>query len=259
MELARLQEEAGFADSEYLPHAGAREVSQTIFNKYARPRHNWDWRQFAARQLGDVSGKDLLDYGCGIGQEASCFAKLGANVTAIDISEVGVRITRERAEFNGLSDRVHAHVMDATATDFPDASFHLAHGLGILHHVGVREGLAEIHRVLKPGGRAVFLEPLGNVRTVERCKGWLHRRLVNRLDLIRVNDSEENLRYKDITAAAAPFSSFRIYPFRLLFRVRKLFIPRRLYPLVMWGDYWTLKMVPVLRPLAGAAVIEVTK
>jgi SAM-dependent methyltransferase len=259
MDTATLQEEAAFADREYSPHADTLQLPESLFARYARPRQWWDWRQFAAKLLGNVRGRTLLDYGCGMGEEAVCFARLGADVTAIDVSPVGVRLTHDRAAVHGVAHRVNALVMDATATAFPDDSFDLVHGLGILHHVGLRAGLAEVRRVLKPGGTGVFLEPMGNVKVVERCKRWLHRRLVDRLALVRVNDQEENLRLRDINACADLFSDLRVYPYRLLHRVRKLIAPRFLHGWLERVDYYVLRAAPFLRRLAGAAVICVRK
>jgi SAM-dependent methyltransferase len=259
MDVSILSEEAAFADREYAPHAGSLKLCERMIRKYARPRRRSDWREFSALLLGDLADRSLLDFGCGMGEEAICFAKLGARVTAIDASPVGIQITRERAAYNGVSERVTAEVMDATATRFPDNSFDLVHGLGILHHVGLRQGLMETRRLLKPGGVGVFLEPMGNVAFVERCKNWMHGRLVNWRHLVKVNDSEENLRLPDILACADQFSSLRTYPYRLLYRIRKLLFPKVLHPLIERWDYFLLKLAPPLKRLAGAVVIQVRK
>src|SRR5690606_33263595 len=108
------------------------------------------------------------DFGCGMGEEAVYFARLGAHVTAIDISEVGVEITRRRAAHNGLAGRIDARVMRADPTELPSASFDVVHGLGILHHLDdLEQALREVARLLKPDGMAIFLEPLGNSPMVE--------------------------------------------------------------------------------------------
>jgi SAM-dependent methyltransferase len=255
-----VQSEAAFADSEYAPHRKELDISQRMFRKYAEPREWWDWRQFAAHLLGDLNGKSLLDYGCGMGEESIYFAKLGcASVTAIDVSQVGIEITRERAAYNGLGDRVVAQVTDATNTACPENSFDLVHGLGILHHVGLQAGLLEVKRVLKPGGIAVFLEPMGNIRIIERLKNWLHNRLRSKLDLIKVTEDEENLKLKEILDCAAQFSYLWTYPYRLTYRVRRLFCPKSLHPHLERFDYYLLKVFPCLKVFAGAVVIHLQK
>jgi len=51
--------------------------------------------------------------------------------------------------------------MNAEALDLPDGTFDRVLGHGILHHLDLSRALAEVRRVLKPTGRAVFVEPLG--------------------------------------------------------------------------------------------------
>ncbi len=255
--LEQLREEAEFADSAYAPWAGQTKISPWMLAKYEQPQQMWDWRQRAAGLLGDVRGKAVLDYGCGQGEEAAYFAVLGAKVTAIDISEVGIRIGRERAAANRLD--IDFHVMSCTSTNFSDASFDLVHGLGILHHVGLAEGLAEVHRLLRPGGKAVFLEPLGSSPIVEAMKRRIHSAVGERLQLMPVTSGEENLKLPDIQREIAKWTEAQIYPYRLTHRARKLFLPRRLWDWSLRVDHVLLSAVPRLRHFAGAAVIYVRK
>ncbi|HEX4591806.1 MAG TPA: class I SAM-dependent methyltransferase [Gemmataceae bacterium] len=254
-----LQAEAAFADGEYAPQRHALAISPRMYRKYAEPRYCWDWREFSAQLLGNVAEKALLDYGCGMGEEAVYFAKLGATVTAIDASQVGIDITRQRAAFNGQADRVQAFVMDATHCTFPDNSFDLIHGLGILHHIGLQEGLGQVHRLLKPGGVAVFLEPMGNIRFIENCKRWLHARLERDLDLVKVTEYEENLKLRDIPSCAHQFSVVRAYPYHLSYRARRLICPKVFHSLLERVDYQLLRIGPFLKPFAGAVVIHLRK
>jgi 2-polyprenyl-3-methyl-5-hydroxy-6-metoxy-1,4-benzoquinol methylase len=106
--------------------------------------------------LRPVNGQRLLDLGCGMGKESAYFAKLGASVVAIDISPVGIELTRKRAAHNGVTDRVEAIIMRADQPAFPSGSFGVVHGFGILHHIGLDKGLREVKRLLKPGGRGCF-------------------------------------------------------------------------------------------------------
>lgn len=253
----RLLEEAEFADSEYAAMLGDTHISTRMFEKYRNPLQMWDWRQKAACLLGEIRGKALLDYGCGQGEESAYFAALGAVVTAIDISEVGIRVGRERASSNNL--RVDFRVMSCTPTELPNDSFDIVHGMGILHHVGLAEGLSEIHRLLKPGGIAIFLEPLGSSPTIERIKGRLHAVLGRRLGLIPVTSGEENLRLADIRQEVVGWAYRQIYPYRLTYRARKLFLPKRLWDWSLRLDYKLLAGLPPLRHFAGAAVIHLRK
>src|SRR5262249_28121960 len=146
--------------------------------------------------------------------------KLGAKVTAIDISPIGIDIVKRRAAFNGVA--IDAQIM-ACPTTFADESFDVIHGLGILHHVGVDTAMNDVKRLLKTGGVACFLEPVGDVRFLEYLKRKLHKKLVGKLDLIRVNDLEENLRWAQLEPWKREFAECKLIPYHLLFRVRKFF------------------------------------
>src|SRR5579863_9380889 len=154
----QLKQEAAFADADYSLFADQLTVNKTFLEKYANPRHDWDWRQYAANQLGDIQGNKVLDYGCGQGEESLYLAMMGADVTAVDISPVGVEPANKRAKFNQVDARLKAYVMRCDPTSFPDESFDAVHGFGILHHVGLQTGLREIKRLLKPGGKGIFFE-----------------------------------------------------------------------------------------------------
>ena len=255
-----LREEAEFADEEYSASIGiVDQVNPVMFAKYAHPHELWDWRQKAASLLGDISEKSLLDYGCGQGEEAVYFAKLGARVTAIDISPVGVSMAMQRARANGLEGHLKAFVMNATPTQFPSESFDLVHGMGILHHVGLDNGLNEVFRVLKPGGRAVFLEPFGSNRLVEASKHRIHKLLGSRRGFRPVTSGEANLTMHAVRQSCRIFRRVEIYPYHIVHRVRKLVLPRSLYTAALRFDYQLLRYCPPLRHFAGAAVIHLQR
>jgi len=251
-----LREEADFANQDYAPYADKLDVDPSMFRRYQLPTDVSDWRQMSALLLGDIAGKELLDFGCGMGEESIYLAKLGARVTGIDISEVGVASLRKRAAHNGLD--VRAFEMRADPTSFADNTFDVVHGLGILHHVGIEAGLGEVRRVLKPGGIGVFLEPMGNSRVIESIKTFLmkHARFLGNFD--HVTDHEHNLTWKEIHSATRPFSETTLYPYHLLYRLKRFF-PKALLPAVRRIDASALMLVPPLRHFAGGVAIRVRK
>jgi 2-polyprenyl-3-methyl-5-hydroxy-6-metoxy-1,4-benzoquinol methylase len=247
-----LRDEARFADAMYGVHADELRINPVMFGKYACPKDRWDWRQLAAMLMGGVRDRSLLDFGCGMGEEAIYFARLGARVTAIDISEVGIEITRQRAHHNAVTDRVDARVMRVDPTTLPSGSFDLVHGLGILHHLpDLGESLREVKRLLRPGGKAVFLEPLGSCAVIESIKGWL----LERLDKNATTDHEENLRLEDLRRHAGLFASMEIHPYHLLYRVKRFF-PQGTRDFLRRVDHRVLTRFPRLDHYAGAAVIQ---
>lgn len=104
--------------------------------------------------LGDVAGRHVLDYGCGTGGTTAHLLERGARVTGFDISVARLLDARQRAPQAGLLSCA------AEMLPFPDATFDALLGKQILHHLDLHVAIPEIARVLRPGGRAVFLEPL---------------------------------------------------------------------------------------------------
>lgn len=256
-----LKDEADFANADYAKHANNLEIDPEMWEAYSNPHELWDWRQMSVMQLGDLEGKELLDYGCGMGEESIYFAKLGANVTSIDIAEVGIEVLRRRAKHHGLTN-VKAIQMRADKTEFADNTFDLVHGLGILHHIGLDAALAEVHRVLKPGGIGVFLEPMGDNPVVEKAKEWLLEHAMKVTEhqdgLTHVTEHEENLKWAGIAESTRRFSSTRTYPYRLLYRVRRV-LPESTYKLLHRIDHALFNLAPRLKTFAGAVVIRVRK
>jgi SAM-dependent methyltransferase len=247
-EAARLSDEATFADAMYSRDARHLELNETFYRKYATPQQAWDWRQWGVRRLGSVKGCDLLDLGCGAGEEAVYFAKIGASVTAIDISPVGIQLTAARAAYNGVDAHVRAMLMRCDPTDFADDSFDVIHGFGILHHVGLRPGLDEVHRLLRPGGRGLFFEHMGNSSLLDGLRPKEGR----------YTEGERPLKYHDVMGMGSRFSRFETKPFHVFSRLRRL-MPFFGHATVRRLDFAALRVVPALRHFASGLVIYLEK
>ena len=101
-------------------------------------------------------GKKVLDVGCGNGFVLSRYARAGAEVYGVDITETGIDLCRKRFGHMGLIGDFR--VANAESLPFPDATFDCVSSVGVLHHIPHPErGFAEIRRVLKPGGLFVLM------------------------------------------------------------------------------------------------------
>ena len=79
-------------------------------------------------------------------------------VTGIDISEISIQKAKDKIKSNS---NVELVVDNCEKTKFNDNTFDIVYGTGILHHLDIKLCLKEIQRILKPGGRLLFIEPLG--------------------------------------------------------------------------------------------------
>lgn len=82
------------------------------------------------------NGKRVLEIGCGIGTDTINFARHGAMVTAIDLSEESLKVARQRAEVYGLQDRIRFYQGNSEQlTAFvPVEPYDLIYSFGVIHH-----------------------------------------------------------------------------------------------------------------------------
>jgi SAM-dependent methyltransferase len=103
------------------------------------------------------TGRSVLEVGCGIGTDLVRFARGGAQVTGVDLSQTAIDLARRNFEWNGLT-AADLHVANGEALPFGDASFDVVYGHGVLQYTADAALLVrECHRVLRPGGDAIFM------------------------------------------------------------------------------------------------------
>jgi len=111
-----------------------------------------EWEDLAARL---APGADVLEIGAGTGASVGRLLALKPRrIVGVELIEGAVETARQRvpgAEFM---------VMDAHRTTFDNASFDVIAGRAILHHLEFETAVREVHRLLRPGGTAMFIEPL---------------------------------------------------------------------------------------------------
>jgi 2-polyprenyl-3-methyl-5-hydroxy-6-metoxy-1,4-benzoquinol methylase len=110
--------------------------------------------------IGNVNGLKILEVGCGNGWLSIQFARNGAEVHGIDISGELVNEAKQAANRQGFSDRIFFKKMAVENLDFDNDFFDLVIGSAILHHTDIKQTTKGILKVLRPDGRAIFVEPL---------------------------------------------------------------------------------------------------
>ena len=116
-------------------------------------RYTKEWHIPIAANFAGTRGLKVLEIGCGLGTDAAQFAEAGADYTGVDLTDASVELARKRFELFNLTGTFK--VADAENLDFEDESFDLVYSHGVLHHTPeTRKAIAEVYRVLRPGGRA---------------------------------------------------------------------------------------------------------
>lgn len=121
----------------------------------------------------DFAGKQVLEIGCGAGLVSSHIARAGGDLHAVDLTERAIAMTRGRFELSGL--RGDIRQMDAEHLAFEDASMDYVVSWGVIHHSGDMAAIMnEIHRVLRPGGKAyIMVYNRRSLRYQVYCRFWL--------------------------------------------------------------------------------------
>jgi len=119
--------------------------------------------------LGDITGKRLLDVGCGLGENSLLFARWGAHVTGVDVSGASLAVARQRAAAFGLSDRVSFVETPVELLDTASGSYDIVWCAAFLHHVldRLHEVCTVLSKVIAPQGFVLFSEPVRLSRAVK--------------------------------------------------------------------------------------------
>lgn len=188
----RLEAERAFHNAKF-GGAAEHESSDAI---YELPRVAYRWFEDQVRPR--AKGAQVLEFGCGDSSYAVKLNQWGGTVTAIDISDEAIEETRKAVAEAGFLNATTLLRMNAEELEFPDESFDLVIGRAILHHLDLEKSYAAIARVLKPGGAAIFLEPLAHNVLIN-----LYRRFTPHL---RTED-EHPLKMREVRAARAHFDA----------------------------------------------------
>jgi SAM-dependent methyltransferase len=199
-----------------------------------------------------TTDRDVLEVGCGRGSVALRLASRGARVLGIDLSPVAIELAQQRAT-RAHADHVRFAAMNAEALELDDASVDVVCGSGVLHHLDLDRAYAEVARVLRLDGCAVFHEPLAHNPLIE----WYRRRTPGE----RSHD-EHPLRMDDIARARTRFGIVHAEHFDLLALAAPFLPPRlraRALPRLRRVDAALFRAVPILRRYAWVVVLRLER
>ena len=227
------------------------------------PRLRWwnaYWSMYAILTAAEVRGKQVLVVGCGFGDDALRLAKLGAKVSAFDLSPDSLLIARELARREGLD--INFDEMPAEQMKYADNSFDCILARDILHHVDIPLTMQEIVRVAKPDARFVvneiyshsFTDLVRRSALVEKFIYPRMQRLIYGPGKPYITEDERKLTERDLDQVRAPLHSLRLIRY-YNFLVTRL-VPDRFTFLAKVDRVLMMVLKPLGRLLAGRVLFD---
>ncbi len=119
------------------------------------------WRKKSIYSLKPYSPKSILDIASGTGDMAILMQQQlnPEKITATDLSEKMMEVGRDKVKKAGLTDLIRFEYQDCMSLTYPEASFDaVTVAFGVRNFNNLRQGIAEMYRVLRPGGHVIILE-----------------------------------------------------------------------------------------------------
>jgi ubiquinone/menaquinone biosynthesis C-methylase UbiE len=153
----------------------------TFYEQYRRFRYRVEWHIPLLVPFSETRNKTVLEIGCGNGADGTLFAQAGARYTGVDLTDAAVNSARKHFSVLGLSGTFQ--IENAEHLSLPNDHFDFVYSYGVLHHTADPSStFREVHRVLKPGGRAVLmLYHKHSFNYYVRILGYMRARLLWRI------------------------------------------------------------------------------
>lgn len=208
--------------------------------------------RYAFERLGELRGRRVLELGCGMGVVSVVLGRRGAAVLGIDVSPGMIDIARRNAALHGLEGLVEHRVMSAEAMELPDASFDLVFGFVYLHHLQPTLAASEVRRVLRPGGRAVFVDPIQTSRAMATLRSWVPVPCLE-------SPGGGSLTPEDIAEVSRHFATARLRHFECTARFERLLRWAPFVRALYRADARLLEWFPFLRRFSRYVVLELER
>jgi SAM-dependent methyltransferase len=231
-------------------------MSSQVLDRYASPPLNTAYPlEYQYAVLGDVSGKRILEVGCGTGRSTTLLAMRGATVVGVDISPGSIAMASKRAQHHGVGDRVSFFCCPFEQLPNDMGPFDLIWIEAFLHHLPdqLPEVFQTLRRIAGPDCRVIFREPVLLSPFV---------RALRKLVPLKPNGTpdERPLTESDFTSFMQLVDGVEIRVFWFFARFERLFqglnpqVQRGISSVLYQGD----RLIPqaVMRRLGGIAVVQ---
>ena len=234
--------------------------SWEVLNNPKRRWWNAYWGMYEYLVNCDLKKKKVLVVGCGFGDDALRIAKLGASVSAFDLSPDSLEIAKALALREGLE--VDFQQMAAEKLLYADNTFDYVISRDILHHVDIPTTMVEIVRVSKPDAVFVvneiyshsFTDKIRHSTLVEKILYPKMRRLIYGPGKPYITEDERKLSESDLREIAKPLQP-RLFTKYFNFLVTRV-VPDR-FEYIARVDRLLLRMLhPIGHLLAGRVLFS---
>lgn len=217
-----------------------------------------NYHEYFFNLIDDVENLKILDFGCGDGWTSIKLVEKGANVVGIDISEELIFKALENKEQLNYGDNLSFQVMAGEDLQFESDSFDMVVGNSVLHHTEINGAINSIYRVLKDGGKAIFVEPMNQnifLRIWRLLTPWRRSStekalMTGDVKFIRSVFSKTNERY---------FNLFSMATIGLLVLFPKSALAKRLNVISTAFDERIINRLPSLGQYCAVVVLELQK
>ena len=245
-------------------HKGDEVIFDPVLGEEQRPWNAyWHFYDIVVQHYVNAEQR-LLDFGCGLGVASMCFAKIGYQVSGFDICEQNIHLCRTNAQKYGFQDRTEFSVRIAEDLEYRNDEFDVVAGMDILHHVEIAPAIREVHRVLRPGGIAVFHEFIEvPVFDAVRSSRFITRFISKdmSLELHRTHD-ERKLNKENLRAIRSVFRQCETYRFNLFDRFIRQWPggpTQRARGVIERVDHQIFKILPFMKCFGGEVVLVLRK
>ncbi len=228
-----------------------RDFDENLFrydeNEFLPPR-----QKFFYSLLENIKNKRVLDCCCGWGFTSVRLAKQGGLITGIDISPKTIELAKKNADFNKVSESIDFKIMSVQDMSFKDNTFDYVVSLVGLHHLNLELAGREIRRVLKPEGKAIFLEPRIPFRWIMAFRSLIPKTCDE-------SPGGSSLSDEEVYEFSRNFSTHKIYYFQLLSKFLKIPFLNRFSSCIYKLDPLLIDKIPISRKFCWIFVLKFTK